>query len=776
MLASLIDIRTVTIIAIAIAAIESLTMLFVWSTRRTYPGFGLWTAGSATFAVAFTMLSLRGLIPDFFSMVVANALIVTAVALIHEGVLRFREFRSHKYVCVALVALMAVLLFYFRFIDNNIWIRIIIASGLLAIIFGLLSLALFYNIPHAQRATYGLAGGIFGSYALFMLIRGVVVAMMPPTQDMFAPSIIQALTFALPIFLSMGWTFCFLILNSERLEVELRQEVADRLAAETALKKSNDQVRLLLDSTAEAIYGIDLEGRCTFANPSCLRMLGYNLPEDIHGRNMHALIHHALPDGTPIPQEACRICAVLRDGREVHSEDEFFWRSDGVAFPVEYWAYPQTVGGVPTGVVVTFLDITERKSAEQQILQGKELAEAAARAKSEFLASMSHEIRTPMTAIIGMADLLLNTPLTEEQVRYVEVFRKAGENLLYVINSILDLSKLDAGQMEVEAIPFSPTELLSGVLNMLSFKASQKGIDLSFTVDPGLAPRYVGDPNKLRQILLNLVGNSVKFTPKGHVRIAVTLETSPADPGGRPPDEDCLVFQVADTGIGIPPDMTETIFDKFMQADASMTRKFGGTGLGLAICRQLVTLMGGRIWVESTEGMGSLFSFTVCLKRSEQPESEPLETRNGRTETALSEMRPLSILLVEDNEDNILLLLSYLKGTPHSVDVARNGQEAVEKVRASKGYDLILMDIQMPVMDGYTATAHIRAEERSHGRVPSVIFALTAHALKGDDQRSLDAGCDGHLTKPIKKRDFLTFLQTLTRQASLPRSGIGPSA
>jgi PAS domain S-box-containing protein len=613
----------------------------------------------------------------------------------------------------------------------------------------------------------------------------LVVALAPPAQDLFAPSVIQTLTFLLPLFLSIAWTFCFFILNSERLELELRAEVMERRTAEEAFRKSDDQVRLLLDSTAEAIFGIDLEGVCTFANPSCLRLLGYSHPQALLGRNMHDLIHHTQISGVPLPPDSCRVCKALRDGRPAHREDEFFWRADGVAFPVEYWAYPQVISGVTTGAVVTFVDITERKQAEQQIIQSKELAEAAARAKTEFLASMSHEIRTPMTAIIGMADLLLNTPLTGEQAKYVNIFRNAGENLLYIINSILDLSKLEAGQEMVESVPFSLSELVSGILDMMVFKTREKGLRLSLDIDHGLERCYVGDPNKLRQILLNLVGNAVKFTDSGDVLVTVTESGDTGDCPALSDGQACLRFSVRDTGIGIRPELTESIFDKFTQVDTFLSRKFGGTGLGLAISRQLVTLLRGRLWVESVAGRGSTFSFTVCLEKTRGAVQErieaaiattvPLTERNGaaglaprtaargETEAASFDGRALRILLVDDNEDNVLLIQSYLKALPHRVEVARDGLEALDRVRAGEAYDLILMDVQMPVMDGYTATGHIRTWERERSRKPMVIVALTAHALKGDEQKSLAAGCNGHLTKPIKKKDFLSAIQTFMR-------------
>ncbi|PKN19641.1 MAG: hypothetical protein CVU71_04510 [Deltaproteobacteria bacterium HGW-Deltaproteobacteria-6] len=949
---------------------------------------------------------------------------------------------------------------------------------------------------------------------------------------------------------------------------QLTSEVTERRAAEKALKKSEEQVRLLLNSTAEAIYGIDLAGDCTFANPSCIRMLGYSDIGQLLGQKMHRLIHHSYANGNPMPVEECKIYQAFREGRQVHVDDEVLWRADGSSFPVEYWSHPQIMDGKVSGAVVTFVDITERRmiedslrnlslateaspaavvitdpqgnityvnpkfieitgynyaevigqnprilksgemspeayqqlwktitsgktwkgefhnkkkngelywehasispmtdekgkitrficvkedvterkkaeeeirrqiglinslldsipdiiffkdihgvymgcnppfsefigrsrdeivgktdydlfdkdvadsfreydrqmleshqarqneewitypdgqkklidtlktpywgpdgiligvigvsrdvtvqkraeeeraaalealkdreerinlmmeatdegfwtwnitnndlqfsasllrsmgftegddsfnfqwfsdhvhrksaqvfdealaaylegrskyfefqylikvkdgqwrwfwargtctartedgkplrfmgthrdiTAQKQVEKEKEAAQEALRqmnialekqtlfarematqaqlanaAKSDFLASMSHEIRTPMNAIIGMADLLLDSPLSEDQAKYVNVFRRAGEGLLRIINDILDFSKLEAGQISLESMAFSLRDLLKSIVDTMTFRAAEKEIGLSWLVGRDIDDELVGDPMRLRQILFNLIGNALKFTAAGSIQIMVgRMENQTTDPAAQMPDAICLCFSVKDTGIGIPPGMVEHVFDKFIQADSTISRKFGGTGLGLAICRQLITLMEGKIWVESTEGLGSTFYFTVRLKAyrkaavADTANEKPsvLSPASGGAE------HPLNILLVEDNEDNRLLIQAYLKKLPHTLDMAVNGREAVDKILEGRQYDIIFMDVQMPVMDGYTATRHIRSWEKDHQLQPTVIVALTAHALQEDEQKSIDAGCNGHLTKPIKKQDFLSALQ-----------------
>ncbi len=525
--------------------------------------------------------------------------------------------------------------------------------------------------------------------------------------------------------------------------VELEQEVADRQRAQEALHESEGRIRLLLDSTAEAIFGIDREGKCTFCNPATLRLLGHEKVEALLGRFMHEVMHHSHADGTPYPVAECSIANSLRLGEGIHSDDEIFWRADGTNFPAEYWAYPIRKEGEAVGAVVTFLDITGRKRGQAALLEAKEAAEAGSRAKSEFLANMSHEIRTPMNGIIRMTELALDTPLTAEQRDYLSLVKSSADSLLHVINDILDFSKIEAGKLELEKTEFDIRDLLRDTLKTMAFRASKKNLELSVHVSPNVPRSVLGDPTRLRQLIVNLVANAIKFTEAGSIVVDAGLDASAGS-------EIRMHIFVSDTGMGIPPEKQEIIFESFAQADGSTTRRFGGTGLGLTISRQLVELMGGRMWVESEVGKGSTFHFTCNFEEGNAPVTAQ-ELLAGQT------LSGLDVLVVDDKAINRQILAEMLTNWRMNPAQAESGADALDQLEAAhnsgRAFPVVLLDARMPGgIDGFQVMQRIHDRPALAG---AVVMMLPQNRDQADIARCRELGVAHSFAKPVGQSELL---------------------
>ncbi|HEY0833269.1 MAG TPA: PAS domain S-box protein [Azospirillum sp.] len=526
-------------------------------------------------------------------------------------------------------------------------------------------------------------------------------------------------------------------------------DVTRQVRETAALRESEESLRAMVENAVDAIVTISDRGVIRSVNPSASRMFGYRADEML-GRNIHMLMPtHSVHHHDELMRASLRTDPdhVIGRGRELVAR-----RKDGGEVLIDMAVSEVRINNrcFYTGVI---RDITERKRAQQELvdanlyleqrveertaeLQSARLrAEEAARAKADFLATMSHEIRTPMNGVLGMVRLLLDTRLDAEQRDYAETVLYSGEALLTILNDILDMSKLEAGRLTLERVGFDLKRVVGSTVALMGSRATEKGLGLDLRMGDGVPAWVTGDPTRLRQVLLNLISNAVKFTETGGVTVSVE---SAGDVAG-----DAVRFTVADTGIGIAPEVRPHLFAEFFQADSSISRRFGGTGLGLAICKRIVTLMGGTIAVDGRPGGGSAFTVTVPLPAADLPTVEA-PGDDGRAPP--HPLRPLRVLLAEDNPVNQKVAVALLTRQGHAVCVAADGAQALDRVRGER-YDVVLMDMQMPGMDGLEATRRIRALPGERGRVP--IVALTANALAGDAERCRAAGMDDYVAKPI---------------------------
>lgn len=506
----------------------------------------------------------------------------------------------------------------------------------------------------------------------------------------------------------------------------------------TERKRAEQRFRLVVESSANALLLVDAQGVIQLANAQAESWFGYSR-EELVGQAVDMLVptmqraQHARNRAAYLARPAVR--PMNAGGRELFAQ-----RKDGSTFPVEIGLNPIETDAGPM-VLSSIVDVSERLRTQEALQRAKDAAEKASVAKSEFLANMSHEIRTPLNGILSATELLSAGDILPSQREYLDIIQTSGEALLAVVNDVLDFSKVEAGKLELEHVAFSPREQALAVLRLFSVEIGTKPLQVRCDLEPDLPDQLVGDPVRLRQILMNLIGNAVKFTEQGEIVLRITLDSASDDSVK-------LRFTVSDTGIGIPSDRLATLFSPFVQVDSSTTRRFGGTGLGLAISRRLVTLMQGESGVVSDLGSGSTFWFTATFgkSRSSAAAALPGDRQPPDGEAALP---PARVLLVEDNPVNRTVLLALLGRLGHRVDAVINGRECLEAL-AQQRYDVILMDCQMPELDGYQTTQIIRdpgSRVLDHG-VP--VIALTAHALPGDRERCLASGMDDYLTKPVR--------------------------
>ena len=516
------------------------------------------------------------------------------------------------------------------------------------------------------------------------------------------------------------------------------------------LRQAEQKYRGIFENAVEGIFQLSLTGEFLSANPSMARILGYDSPSELM-----KLIKKAGKQCFESREDFRRITTELIHKNEltgfetkgIKKNGESFWASISARAVKDHEGEIEFFEG-------SIMDISHQKEKEEAERKQK-AADAANQAKTLFIAQMSHELRTPLTSLIGMAEMLMETHPTEEQLEHINLLKNSGEYLATIINDILDFSKIEAQQLFLDDIPFDLFMVVEEAIAIINVRAKKKNLPVSFSISADIIRSLSGDPVRLKQILINLLGNAVKFTKEGQVRMAVEKFSE----GDAPAAHETLIFRVIDTGIGIPKEKQDIIFESFTQADTFINRQFGGTGLGLSICKRLVRLMGGTIGVESMEGEGSTFFVILPFKKS----GKTLQTDSAGQLKFDEESRPITILLADDMEPNRSVFHKYLQKSPVSIVDAANGEEAFE-IFKNGTFDLVIMDIEMPVMNGLEATKKIRAWEKDKALKKTPLIFLSAHAFGEQRKECFEAGCNDLLVKPVRKADLLKAVFSIIKR------------
>jgi PAS domain S-box-containing protein len=534
--------------------------------------------------------------------------------------------------------------------------------------------------------------------------------------------------------------------------IRFKEIEKQKIAAENIVKQSEKRHRIFFEKSQIFLCTHDLEGNFINVNFAGAKSLGYE-PEELIGTNLTKIVHTSWEQSL-----SDYLKNILRDKTamglmrvDTKSGEERIWM---------YHNYLYEETGHESYVIGSIQDITERVRMEEEMRQARQLAEESVKTKEQFLANMSHEIRTPMSAIIGFTNLILETKLDKDQKDYLDTINYSARNLLSIINDILDFSKIKSGKLILEEANFDLSKVVNSLAGIFRLETNKKKIDLICTIDPAVPLLLKGDSVRLNQILMNLVSNAVKFTDSGYIKLEVKLSS-------RNNDHSRIEFSVEDSGIGIPADKLESVFESFTQASSDTTRKYGGTGLGLAIVKDLVEIHGGEIKAVRNAGPGTRFSFTVPLK-----DGVPVSKNENAYETGKSEegkyrnLKGARILIAEDNKINQQLAKVVLHKMGCEVDIAENGREAIEKLEGSR-YDIILMDIQMPELDGYEATRYIRTlPDAAINKIP--IIAMTAHALNDEGAKCIQAGMNDYISKPFEKEILYSKISDHLQRAAKP--------